>query len=190
MKTMPPVSTIEKLPREVREALDEWLRDRTITQAEATRRANAMLEELGLPQRISQGALNRYAARMTLVGEKMRQSREIAEAWIDKLGSAPGGKLAHLVIEMLRTLAYDLTLHLHEGDLDDKSLPRVVNAAARVALMAQRLERSSEMVARRERQLKRDAAEELAAKAASDTRRGSAITPERLHEIIRESYGL
>ncbi|MDE0165696.1 MAG: DUF3486 family protein, partial [Bryobacterales bacterium] len=187
---MPPVSTIEKLPREVREALDEWLRDRTITQAEATRRTNAMLEELGLSQRITQGALNRYAARMTLAGEKMRQSREITEAWIDKLGSAPGGKLAHIVIELLRTLAYDLTLSLHEGDLDDKSLPRVVNAAARVALMVQRLEQSSEIVARRERQLKREAAEELAAKAARESKAGRAISPERLREIIREAYGL
>ena len=165
------------------------LRDRSITQTEATRRANALLEELGLPQRISRRSVGRYHLRMKYAGVKLRQSREIAEAWIDKLGSAPGGKLAHLVIEMLRTLAYDLTLRLHESDLDDKSLPRVLNAAARVALMVQRLEQSSEIVARRERQLKREAAE-LAAKAARENKAGREVSPERLEEIIREIYGL
>ena len=187
---MPPVSTIEKLPREVREALDEWLRDPSISLREATRRANDRLQELGSTLLLSRHSLNRYDLRMRRAAEKMRQSREITEAWIDKLGSAPGGKLAHTVIEMLRTLAYDLTLHLHESDLDDKSLPRVVNAAARVALMAQRLEQSSEIVARRERRLKREAAEELAAKADRESKAGRAISPERLREIIREAYGL
>ena len=35
-----------------------------------------------------------------------------------------------------------------------------------------------------------EATEDLAAKAAADTKRGSAITPERLREIIRDAYGL
>ncbi|MDE0167354.1 MAG: DUF3486 family protein [Bryobacterales bacterium] len=188
-KAMHPVSTIDKLPQEVREALEEWLRDRTITQAEATRRANAMLEESGLPQRISQTALNRYAARMTRVGEKMRQSREIAEAWVARFGSAPGGKLAHLVIEMLRTVAFDLTPRLQQGALDKKSLAGIVNAANRICLMAQRLEQSSGINARRERRLKRQAAEEPAARAARENKAGRAITPERLRQIVRDAYG-
>lgn len=187
---MPPVSTIEKLPQEVREALDEWLRDRTITQAEATRRTNAMLEELGLPQRITRGALNRYAARMTLVGEKMRQSREIAEAWIAKLGSAPGGKLAHLVTEMLRSLAFDIALQLENADLNSESLPGVINAATKVSLLAQRLERTSEMSARRERQLKREAAEDLAAKVSKKQDAGGAVRLEQIRQVIRDIYGV
>lgn len=187
---MDPVSTIDKLPQEVREALDEWLRDGTITQTEAARRANARLEEMGSPQRVSRRAVSRYDLRMRRAGEKLRQSRQVAEAWIARFGSAPGGRLGHLVIEMLRTLAFDLTPRLQQGALDQKSLPGIVNAANRITLMALRLEQSSDFIDRRERRLKRQAAEEPAARAARETRAGRDVTPERLREIVRDAYGL
>ena len=183
-------SIIDKLPEEVREALHEWLRDPSISQAEAAERVNELLDELKQRTRVSRAAVARYDVRMRKVGDKLRQSRQVADAWIAKLGSAPGGKLGHLVTEMLRTLAFDLSLRLQESDLDDESLPGVVDAAAKISLMAQRLERASEINVRREREIKRQAAEELAEKAAADTKRGGAITPERLQQIIRESYGV
>ena len=187
---MPPVSSIEKLPREVREALDEWLRDPSITMKEAARRANDRLEELGSPQRVSRTAVNCYDLRMRRATEKLRQSREVAEAWIAKIGSAPDGKLGHLVIEMLRTVAFDLTLRIQQGDLDDESLAGLVQTATSISLMARRIEESSDMIDRRERRLKREAAEELAAKADRESKADRAISPERLREIIREAYGL
>ena len=139
---------------------------------------------------MSRQAVNRYDLRMRTVGEKLRQSRQVADAWIAKLGSAPGGRLGHLVTEMLRTLAFDLALRLQDSEIDPETLPGVVEAAAKVSLMAQRLERSSEISARRERQLKREAAEELAAKATKETKAGRDVTPERLQEIVREIYGV
>ena len=187
---MPPVSTIEKLPREVREALDGWLRDASVTQIEAVRRANARLEELGSPLRVSRRAVSSYDLRIRRAGEKLSQSRQIAEAWIARFGSLPGGKLGHLVIEMLRALAFDLAPRLQQGDLDEKSLPRLLHAAATITLIAQRLEQSSDFIARRERQLKREAAEEMAARAAREIKAGREITPERLRQIVRDAYGL
>ena len=91
---------------------------------------------------------------------------------------------------MLRALAFDLTLRLQQGDLDDAPLPGLVHSAATISLMAQRLEHSSDLIDRRERRIKREAAEELAAKADRENKAGREITPERLHEIIREAYGL
>ena len=55
--------------------------------------------------------------------------------------------------------------------------------------MAQRLERSSEINVRRERQLKREAAEEMAAKVSKETKAGRKMSPERVREIVREIYG-
>ena len=65
-----------------------------------------------------------------------------------------------------------------------------MDAASKLCLMAQRLERSSEINVRRERQLKREAAEELAAKAAKETKAGRDVTVERLREMIRDVYGV
>ena len=183
-------STIDSLPADAREALHSWLRDPGITQTEATERTNALLEELGLPERVSRQAVNRYDLRMRTVGERLRQSRQVAEAWIAKLGSAPGGQLGHLVTEMLRTLAFDLAIRLQDAELDDESLPGVVEAAGKVSLMAQRLERSSEISARRERQIKREAAEEIAGKVAKEQKAGRNVGPERLRKIIQEIYGV
>ena len=183
-------SSIDVLPEQAREALHAWLRDPGITQKEATRRTNALLEELGVPQRVTHQSVNRYDLRMREVGEKLRQSRQVSDQWIAKLGSEPGGKIGHLVTEMLRTLAFDITLQLDKAELDPESLPGVVDAAAKVSLMAQRLERASEINTRRERQLKREAAEELAAMADKESKEGRDVTPERLREMFREVYGV
>ena len=181
---------IERLPENVRRELHGWLRDPGISQKEARERTNALLEELGSPQRVSRSSLSRYDLQMRFAGENLSQSREVAEAWIAKIGSAPDGKLGHLVIEMLRSVAFDLTLRLQQGDLDDESLAGLVQTATSISLMAQRLEQSSDLIDRRERRIKREAAEELAAKAARESKADRAISPERLREIIREAYGL
>ena len=183
-------SSILRLPAEAREALDAWLRDPAITRTEATKRTNALLAELGISMRVSRPAVNRYNLRLRAVGEKLRQSRQVAEAWVARLGSAPEGRLGPLIIEMLRTLAFDLALRLQDSELDAETLPGVVAAASKVTLMAERLERTSEISARRERQLKREAAEELAAQAAQEQRAGRNAGPERLREIIQEIYGV
>ncbi len=182
-------SCIDTLPEDIRKSLHAWLRDPGMTQTEAAERTNALLEELGLPERVSQRAVSRYDQRIRAVGEKLRQSREISQMWIAKLGSAAGGQLGHLVTEMLRTLAFDLAIQLQNAELDDETLPGVIEAARKVAQMALQLERSSEIRARRERQIKREAAEDLAAKAAGEAKAGRDFSPERLREIVREIYG-
>ena len=48
---MPVPSSIYSLPAEARKALDGWLRDPAVTQTEAVRRVNALLEDLDLGER-------------------------------------------------------------------------------------------------------------------------------------------
>jgi hypothetical protein len=85
-------STIDLLPDEIRQQLQELLRDPRCSQLEATARINAILEEDGHEERVTKSSVNRYALRMEQVGAKLRQSREIAEMWVGKLGAAPQGK--------------------------------------------------------------------------------------------------
>ncbi len=120
--------------------------------------------------------------------ERVLQSRQVFEAWADKLGSAPAGPGGLLVTEMLRTLVFDFGFRLQDRDINDDSLPGVVETAGKISLMAQRLERSREISVRCDREIKRQAAEESAAKA-KDAKR-AAIDPKQVRRIIREAYGL
>ena len=188
---MPKPSSIDRLPNEVREALQGWLRDPAITQTEATERTNALLDELQaqqpdekLAERVSRQAVNRYDQRMRASCERLLQSRQATEVWADKLGSVPPGQVGHLVIEMLRTLAFDLTSRLQDRKLDEASLSGIAETAARIGFLTERLERSREITLRCDREIKRQAA------AKAKHARRAAIKPEKLRQIIREAYGV
>ena len=185
-------SSIDRLSSEVREALHGWLRDPAVTQTEAAKRTNALLEDLGLAERVSRPAVNRYDQRMRAACERLLQSRQVTEVWAEKLGSAPGPQSGRLVTEMLRTLVFDLGSQLQVRDIDDEALPGVVRTALQITLMAESLERSREIAARCDREVKRQAAEESAAKS-DDKTKVSKLTPldaERLREVMREIYGV
>ena len=179
--------SIDRLPSEVREALHGWLHDPAITQTEATERTNALLDELGLAERVSLSAVNRYDQRMRAACERLIQSRQTLEVWTEKLGSAPAGPGSILVTEMLRTLVFDLGSRLQDRDIDDDSLPGVVETAGKISLMAQRLERSREISVRCDREIQRQAAEQ-AAKARKA--KPPSLDPERMREVVRQIYGV
>ena len=182
-------SSIDLLPAEVREALHAWLRDPGITQTEAADRTNDLLEDLGVEQRVSRHAINRYDLKMRDVGDKLRQSRAVAEVWVAKLGAQPQGQMGLLINEMLRTLAFDLTLKLQDGELTEESMPGVIDQLKHLSLSVMRLERAASENIKRETEIRRQA-KEAAAEAAEQvgTRRG--LSPEAVAEIRREILGI
>ena len=182
-------SSIARLPEDVREQLSAWLRDPGITQREATARANELLALLDQPP-LSKSAVNRYDLRMRAAGERLQQSREVADVWVGRLGAAPQGKLGHLVNEILRTLAFDVSLKLGDQPLTPDTLPGVIQQLRGLSLSAARLERAASENVKRDQEIRRQAAEELAAAAEKEARHtGGAITPERLREVMRQAYG-
>ncbi|MGK3350551.1 phage protein Gp27 family protein, partial [Escherichia coli] len=60
--------------------------------------------------------LNRYASRMEKVGAKIRASREMAEVWAAKLGSAPTSDVGKLLMEFVKTLAFETSMSMAEDD--------------------------------------------------------------------------
>ena len=186
---MPLPSSIESLPAEAREAFDGWLQDPAITQKEATQRVNALLENMGQGERrLSLQAVNRYDLRRRATAERKRQSRIITEIWADKFGSEPGEQVDQLIIELLRALTFDLAFRLQNGELDHASLPAVIDAADRVTLMVEQLERSSEIAARREREIKRQANEERKVQAALKPLNLTKQDGARMREMARRIY--
>lgn len=182
-------SSIERLPPDVLEQLHTLLRDPRVTQLDAVARINDILAEEDHPDRVTKSSLNRYKVKMDRVGDKLRQSREVAALWIGKLGATPQGQLGHLVNEMLRTLAFDVSLKLQDGEITAEDMPGTVEMLKGLSLSVMRLEKAATDNIKRESEIKRQAAEDLADKAASAAGEGP-ITPDRLRQIVRETYGV
>lgn len=143
-------STIDNLPEDILEKLHELLRDRRCTQLEATRKINEILAENGEDERLSKSAVNRYAVRMDKIGAKIRQSREVAQMWIGKLGAEPQGEVGKLLNEMVRNLAFDCTSEMLEGDAPVE--PKMLKD---LAIAIERLERAASENVRREDEIRK-----------------------------------
>lgn len=182
-------STIDRLPADILDRLQELLRDPRISQLEATARINEILEEDGHAERLSKSAVNRYDLSMRKAGEKLQQSREVAKMWIGKLGAAPQGQVGNLVNEVLRTLAFDLSLKLQDAELSEESIPGVIGNLKALALAVQRLEASSTMNVKRETEIRKQALEQ-AAEAVEDEARAQGMDAEQADFWRRKVLGV
>ncbi|WP_027366944.1 DUF3486 family protein [Desulfocurvibacter africanus] len=186
---MPRPSSIETLPPDVLERLQELLRDPRVTQLEVTKRINELLAAEGFPGRVSKSAVNRYAQRMEEVGAKLRQAREVAEMWIGKLGAVPQGQVGQLVNELLRTLAFELSLKMQEGEMSAEEAPAVAKIIRDMAVGMEKLERAASENLKREEDIRRQAAEEAASKAEKIAKKRG-LSKEAVQELRREILGV
>ena len=180
--------SIRRLPPDLRERLDGWLRDQSLTQQEARERLNEYLSGRDLSP-VSRSAVNRYALSMEKVGEKMRQSREMADVWIARLGSQPSGKVGQLIIDMLKTMVYEINLKLQDVELDAESMPGVTRQLRELSLTAQRLEQASYRNERRESEV-RERARREAAEAAGESASELGLSAETVGLIKRKILGV
>ena len=162
-------SSIDRLPEDIREQLQALLRDPRVTQLDATRRINAILDGTDHPERLSKSAVNRYKVQMDKVGEKIRQSREVAKMWIGRLGAEPQGEVGKLLNEMVRNLAFDATVAMAEGEAPVE--PKMLKD---MAIAIERLERAASENVKREEQVRRKALEEAADRAGDVAKRQGA----------------
>lgn len=182
-------SSIDRLPEDIREKLQALLRDPRVTQLDATARINAILEEEGRAERLSKSAVNRYAVRMEAVGEKLRETRELAKVWIGELGAEPQGEVGKLLNEMVRTLAFRAAMRAHEAPDDEPIDPKLLKS---LAISVYRLERAAkenlqteEAIRKKEREAaKADAAQ--AVEKAAKKQGASAATIDALRAAIME----
>lgn len=193
-------STVDLLPAGVRRQLQAMLDDPRVTQLQAVERVNAVLAQLraagdpevldpACPSAVSKSAVNRYDLQMREVGERLRQSREVADRWINTLGAAPQGQVGNLINEILRTLSFDVTLFMQEGTLDAETAPAVVGMLKDLALTTQRLEQASAINVKREAEIRKQATE-AAATVAEKTLVTQGLSRESIDTIKREILGI
>jgi hypothetical protein len=190
-------SSIDLLPESIRQQLQELLNDRRVTQQQAGERINTILASLrdagklpeDAPARLSKSAVNRYALRMDEVGAKLRQSREVAEIFISKVGAAPQGQVGLLINEMLRSMAFDLSLKLQDADISDpETMTATIDQVKALALAVQRLEQGASINVKRETEIRKQTLE-AAAKTIDQTARKAGVTPETI-ALIHEALGI
>ncbi|MBT0666346.1 DUF3486 family protein [Geobacter pelophilus] len=187
---MPQVSSIDRLPADIKAQLQQLLQDPRCTQLDATAKINKVLEEEGYPDRVTKSSVNRYAQRMEEVGEKLRQSREVAQMYIAHVGAAPQGQTGLLINEMLRSMAFELSLKLQAVDLEDpENMSATIDQVKALALAVQRLEQSATINIKRENDIRKTALADAAAEVEKSANTLQ-IKPETLAYIKQVIYGL
>jgi hypothetical protein len=177
-------SSIEMLPEDIKQLLDEMLRDKKVTQKAIVDAVNAKLAAAGIPDEITKSSLNRYSTNMETVGGRIRDAREIAEVWTAKLGDKPTGDVSNLLIEMLRSIAFETTMRMTEGD--DPVSPGLIKE---LALGIQRLENAAMLTTKREKEIRQAFAQQAAAAIEKKTA-GAGMSRTTIDEIKKEILGI
>lgn len=158
-KTRGRPSKIDQLPDEVRDVLNKLLRDGRHTQQQILDHINQLLPNR---EQVSRSGLNRYATRMESVGAKLRETREIANVWMARFGDEPTSDVLQLVVEMMQGALFKYALKTSEAEDDDLFDPEEMKD---VTLSIQRLAKSAEMNAKREKEIRKAFAEQAASEA-------------------------
>jgi HD-GYP domain-containing protein (c-di-GMP phosphodiesterase class II) len=109
--------------------------------------------------------------------------------WIGSLGATPQGQVGHLVNEILRTLAFDISLKLQDMELTEESMPEVVGQLKHLSLVAMRLEKAASENVKREAEIREQAKLEAAAAAEKVAKKGG-LSTESVQELRRAILGV
>ena len=178
-------SKIDKLPAEIKSQLALMLRDKKYSQQAILKEINQLIKEAGLKEeaQLSRSGLNRYATKMEQVGAEIRQAREVAKIWSQRLGEEPESDIGKLVIEVIKQMAFKTTLKQMDAEAID---PEVLN---QLALVTQRLEQASKLSYDREKSI-RDEMIKKAAKAVEEAAKANGNKQEDVLKLVQAVYGI
>lgn len=175
-------SSIDTLDPAVRDAIDQALKSGRLTLDQILGQIRAAFPQAELPSR---SALGRYSKRSDDIVRRLRQSREVAKVWMDKLGSEPQGDVGRLVMELLRTAAFDATLELQDA-VDDAGKPVFdPKAISTLALAVQRLETAGKANLEREKEMRAALVDEVETKLKAAPRKLDAESYDLIRRAIR-----
>lgn len=182
-------SSIDRLPEDIRDQFYQLIADPRMTGLEVTDRINEILEADGHPDRLSKSAVYRAKKRAERVGQRIKQSREIAKIWIGELGAEPQGEVGKLLNEMVRNLAFEATMAMADGKSEDIK-PKMLKD---LAFAIERLEKAASENTRREeriREQERARIQKKTLEAVDSAASSGPMTAEVLKAKIREVYGV
>lgn len=189
---MPRRSTIDQLPREIRDTCTRLIREgRTIF--EITDALNALDAD------VSKSAVGRYVKSTRELMKRHLQAQEIAGRLVAQLGENPTGDVGSLLAEMLKTLAFQLMAEMgdagDEADTDEDAANAAAELRAKpmdIMLLAKGLDhlaRAGAVNYKQRVEIER-AALARQAKAAESTARAQGLTADQWGLIRAEFLGI
>lgn len=184
-------SKINLLPDEIRNTLNAFIRSGNMTQKDILEVVNQMIDEAGLPDdaKLSRTGFNRYAKRMEEMGQRLRQSREVAEVWATKLGDAPESDVGKLLQEFVRTMAFETSMKMMEQAEGEEGEVISPKALGQLALVVQRIELAANSTIKREKEIRAAFAAEAAEQAEKIVKQAG-ITAATAQEIKNQILGI
>lgn len=191
---MPKRHTIDKLPSELREQIRAYLKEPRGV-GEFTDAVNALLEEEGLDERVSKSSAHRYMQTYAKLGERLRQSQELAETFAADLGGLAEDKRIRYLASLVQELAFEfIGDHFKRGE-DDESLVQTPKNLAALGRLARDLAGTLKDTANLEILLRDRRAREAAAKldaavedAVASGEKG--LSAERVAQLRRDFLGV
>jgi len=186
-------SSIDRLPDDIKDLIG-MLRSRGRTLDEII----AKLQELDPDNTPSRTALGRHIQKIDAVAEKMRRSRDVADALVRRLGDAEPDKATRLNIELMHSVIFELLASIGEKAQDESGseTQSVTLDPMQVMLMAKAIDHlgkaAKDDVARTIAVEKRafDKAKAEAAKVAVQIGRRQGLTREAVEEFRHELLGI
>ncbi|BCK29972.1 DUF3486 family protein [Vibrio cholerae] len=184
-------SKVELLPEEIRNTLNVFIRSGNMTQKDILEAVNQMIDDAGLGDdaKLSRTGFNRYAKRMEEMGQRLRQSREVAEVWVSKLGEAPTSDVGKLLQEFVRTMAFETSMKMMEAAEGEEGEVISPKALGQLALVVQRIETAAMTSMKREKEIRAAFAAE-AAEAVERIIKQAGISLETAEEITDKILGI
>ena len=180
---MPRKSTIEQLPKQIREKISE-LRNNGRTIDEILEHLSAMDVD------VSRSSLGRHIKKQAAVAESIRKSRQMAEAITQHFGDKETGKVARTNMELMHSILMKIMI----GDEEDGGLIELnPKDAMMLATSIQKLSQASKLDADRElkiREEERARAKEDAAKIAVSTAKKQGLSADTVEKIRSEILGI
>ncbi|MFP1109004.1 DUF3486 family protein [Vibrio cholerae] len=184
-------SKVELLPEEIRNTLNVFIRSGNMTQKDILEAVNQMIDDAGLGDdaKLSRTGFNRYAKRMEDMGQRLRQSREVAEVWVSKLGEAPTSDVGKLLQEFVRTMAFETSMKMMEAAEGEEGEVISPKALGQLALVVQRIETAAMTSMKREKEIRAAFAAE-AAEAAEKIVKQAGISTDTATDIKNQILGI
>ncbi len=185
-------SSIDRLPDEIRSEIGRLRQNgRTIDEI------LAHLKTMDGIAPVSRSALGRHVKGLEKLGERMRRSRQVAEALVREMGDAPESTAARVNIELMHTVVLDMFKGAEDGgNVDPDGIAALAGNPEGVMLLAKaidhlaRASRSNvEFVARAEQRAV-ERAQRDAAKAIETVARERGIGTDTLEAIKAGIFGV
>lgn len=179
-------SSIDCLPKELRQKLLSLLKNPAVTQIEITELINREAGE----SVVSKSSVNRYAIRMQKQIEKTKQAREVAETYINELGGETQNKMGKVLNEQIRLIAYDLISDIEEMKQSGKVAPSlIVDLVFKVSRGLKNLEEAEKLNADRADKIRKEALDKAADKT-EKTLKKEGLSKEAILQIKKDILGL